>query len=86
MCKHLGDLHFTYGQCCVRKKCRKLFLVSTRTEKAAGIAVITYIYFNHQLQAANLAIKPILVGMENTRLQNKRGNFGVCRCFPVYIL
>lgn len=67
----------------VGKKCRqKLFLVSTRTEKAERIAVVTYFYFNHQLRAANLAIKLVLIGMENARLQNQTGNFGACRMLP----
>lgn len=56
--------------------------MSTGTEKAGRIAVITYFYFNHQLQAANLAIELILVGMENVCLQNERENFGVCRMLP----
>lgn len=40
------------------------------------------LFLKSQLQAANLAIKLILVGMENTHLQNRRGNFSVCRMLP----
>lgn len=59
--------------------------MSTGTEKAGRMAVITYFYFNHQLQAANLAIELILVGMENVYFQNER-TLGSVGCFLVYVL
>lgn len=61
---------------------RSYFCEHTKRKGRKNCSDNIFFYFNHQLQAANLAIKLILVGLENARLQNKRRNFGVCRMLP----